>query len=63
MERYKNYGLWIAVASLILITLQTFGVSLAEDKYNEIVNAILTVLVLAGVINNPSNGRGFSDKK
>jgi uncharacterized membrane protein len=62
MVRLKNYGLWIAVASLILIVLQMFGVSIAEDRYNEVVNAVLTVLVLAGVVNNPSNGKGYSDK-
>jgi phi LC3 family holin len=62
MARFKNYALWIAVASLILLMLQMFGVSIAEDKYNEVVNAVLTVLVLAGVVNNPSNGKGYSDK-
>jgi uncharacterized membrane protein len=61
MKRFKNYALWIAVASLGLIVAQAFGLEIAEDKYNEIVNAVLTVLVLAGVVNNPSNGTGFKD--
>jgi uncharacterized membrane protein len=63
MNRFKNYALWIAVASLGLIVAQAFGLDIAEDKYNEIVNAVLTVLVLAGVVNNPSNGTGFKDEK
>jgi uncharacterized membrane protein len=62
MKRFKNYGLWLAVASLGLIVAQAFGLTIAEDKYNEVVNAVLTVLVLAGVVNNPSNGTGFKDK-
>jgi uncharacterized membrane protein len=62
MKRFKNYGLWVAVASLGLIVAQAAGFSIAEDKYNEVVNAVLTVLVLAGVVNNPSNGNGFKDE-
>jgi uncharacterized membrane protein len=63
MNRFKNYALWIAVASLGLIVAQAFGLEIAEDKYNEIVNAVLTVLVLAGVVNNPVSGTGFRDEK
>ncbi|WHY01885.1 phage holin [Neobacillus sp. DY30] len=63
MNRFKNYALWIAIASLGLIVAQAFGIEIAEDKYNEIVNGVLTVLVLAGVINNPTSGTGFKDGK
>jgi phi LC3 family holin len=63
MKRFKNYGLWLAVASLGLIIAQAFGLSIAEDKYNEVVNAVLTVLVLAGVVNNPTSGSGFKDEE
>jgi uncharacterized membrane protein len=27
-----------------------------------VVNAVLTVLVLAGVVNNPTSGNGFKDE-
>lgn len=63
MNRFKNYALWLAVASLGLIVAQAFGLDIAEDKYNEVINAVLTVLVLAGVINNPTSGTGFKDEK
>jgi phi LC3 family holin len=63
MSRFKNYALWVAVASLGLIVAQAFGLDIAEDKYNEVINAVLTVLVLAGVINNPTSGTGFKDGK
>jgi uncharacterized membrane protein len=32
MERFKNYALWLAVASLVLLALQMFGVKIAEDQ-------------------------------
>jgi uncharacterized membrane protein len=62
MKRFKNYGLWLAVASLGLNVAQSSGLTIAEDKYNEVVNAVLTVLVLAGVVNNPTSGNGFKDE-
>lgn len=59
--KYKNYGLWIAVASLIGLVVNDFGL-LAPEKYDLYVQAILTILVAAGIISNPSIGKGFGDK-
>jgi uncharacterized membrane protein len=61
-NRFKNYPLWVALASLVLIVLQAFGLPIVEAEYNRVVNAVLSVLVLAGVINNPSQGSGFKDE-
>ncbi|MGM9925217.1 MAG: holin [Bacillus sp. (in: firmicutes)] len=61
MNRWKNYGLWVAVAAFILLVLQTVGVEVVPDRYNELVNSLLTILVLAGIINNPSIGTGYKD--
>jgi uncharacterized membrane protein len=63
MKRFKNYGLWVAVAALVGMILQDAGVSVTPEKYDGYVDAILTVLVLAGIINNPSSGRGFRDEE
>jgi len=61
-KRLRNYGLWVAVAALGLLALQTFGVDVATDKYNQLVNGVLGVLVLLGVISNPTkpDGGGFN---
>ena len=61
-SRFKNYALWVAMASLVLLVLQAFGLPIVEAEYNRIVNGVLSVLVLAGVINNPSQGSGFKDE-
>jgi uncharacterized membrane protein len=61
-SRFKNYPLWVALASLVLLVLQAFGLPIVEAEYNRVVNAVLSVLVLAGVINNPSQGSGFKDE-
>ncbi|WP_315110081.1 phage holin [Clostridium intestinale] len=53
-SRFKNYALWISVFSLIPLILEAFGLNIIPKNYNEIVTAILSVLVMAGIINNPS---------
>jgi uncharacterized membrane protein len=63
MKRLKNYGLWVAVAALVGMILQDAGISITPEKYDAYVNAILTVLVLAGIVNNPTSGRGFRDEE
>ncbi|WP_044640957.1 phage holin [Risungbinella massiliensis] len=61
-QRLRNYGLWIAVASLVLMVLRAFGIDLVEEQYDSIVDSILGILVLLGIINNPtSNNQGFWD--
>lgn len=60
-SRWKNYGLWISIASLIPLILQSFNIELIPN-YQEIVNGVLGVLVLAGIINNPTTDhKGFHD--
>lgn len=62
MEKIKNYGLWVAVASLVGLILQDAGVPLAPEKFQIYVDIILNILVLAGIISDPKTGKWFSDK-
>lgn len=62
MERFKNYGLWLAIGSFVLLALQTFGVDMDLGKYERLYDAFLSILVMAGILNNPSLGRGYLDK-
>lgn len=69
MNKWKNYGLWVSLTAALLLVIQTvgavFGFQLAPEKYEEItgaVNALLGVLVVLGIISNPSAGKGYSDK-
>lgn len=61
-SRLKNYGLWISVASLVFMIIQNSGLQITPEQWNAYVNAILTVLILAGIINNPTTDKkGFGD--
>ena len=63
-SRFKNYGLWLSIATLISLVLQGFEINILPDNYQEIVKAILSILVLIGVINQPtSNYNEYSDYK
>ena len=65
--RLKNYGLWIAFFSAVILTLRAFGVDIPEavaQDYKVAVEAILYVLIMAGIINNPQTvNKGFLDDK
>ena len=52
-NRFKNYGLWVSIAALIPLILSSFGIQLIPN-YQEIVNAILAILVTAGILSNPT---------
>jgi uncharacterized membrane protein len=62
MSRFKNYGLWIAVASLLFMILRDAGIEITKEKYDGYVNSILYLLILLGIINDPTNGKGFEDE-
>ncbi|MGL4345343.1 MAG: hypothetical protein ACRCTE_09105 [Cellulosilyticaceae bacterium] len=60
-NRWKNYGLWVSVAALIPLVLSSFGIHIIPN-YQEIVNAVLAILVMAGIISNPTTAsRGYLD--
>lgn len=63
MTKWKNYGLWVAVAALLGMVLQDAGVALSPEKYQSYVDAVLTILILAGIVSNPTVGKWFKDGK
>lgn len=62
LSRFRNYGFWISVAALIPLVLNAFEVKFIPEEYEAIVNAILAILVAAGIINNPTTeNKWFGD--
>ncbi len=60
--KWRNYGLYVALGSLIGLFVNDMGL-LAPEQYQSYVDAALAVLVALGVISNPSKGQGFKDKE
>lgn len=64
MSRFRNYGLWVSIAALIPMILKVFGVDVIPEDYENIVQTILSILVMAGILNNPTTKtKGFKDDK
>ncbi|MGV8164662.1 MAG: hypothetical protein ACLKAK_07380 [Alkaliphilus sp.] len=61
MKRLENYALWAAIFSFIPLLLEGFGLRVLAENYTEIWTAFLGILVIAGILNNPSLGRGYKD--
>lgn len=61
-EKFKNYGLWLSIASTIIMILQAMGLRFDVPYVNEIITSVLGVLVTLGIISNPSDGSGYIDK-
>jgi len=60
-NKWKNYGLWVSLFSIagILVRIK-YPNYLGE--WTDLSTLILTALVSAGVISNPNNGNGYTDK-
>ena len=54
MSRFKNYGLWVAILSLVPMLLHAFGVNIIDQEYEAISAVILSILATLGIVNNPT---------
>jgi uncharacterized membrane protein len=62
MNRFRNYGLWLSIAAFIPLAVEAFGIKILPENYDEIVNSLLGILVVAGIIHNPEKGRWYLDE-
>ena len=60
-DRFRNYALWAAVFGFFPILLEALDYNVLPKNYTELWTLFLGILVLAGVINNPSNGNFYKD--
>ena len=59
--RFKNKATLIAIASTVILLAQQLGFKL-PDNIEDVVNTVLTLLVLLGVVNDPTTA-GFKDSE
>ncbi|RWZ59900.1 hypothetical protein EQV77_00960 [Halobacillus fulvus] len=60
--KWKNKGLWVALGALAVMLGNDIW-SIAPAVTEPYVDLGLTILSAAGVISNPSHGKGFKDKE
>lgn len=61
-EKFKNYGLWVALFALVGMVLMDTVPHFNLGRYQEYVDMILYILIAAGVVSNPTAGKWFADK-
>ncbi|MCO4558896.1 Phage holin [Streptococcus infantarius subsp. infantarius] len=59
--RFKNKATLIAIASTVILLAQQLGLKLPEN-IADVVNTLLTLLVLLGVVNDPTTA-GIKDSE
>ena len=59
--RFKNKATLLAIAGTLILLVQQIGLKL-PDNIGDVVNTILTLLVLLGVVNDPTTA-GIKDSE
>ena len=52
-KRLSNVGTILALVSAVVFILMQFGITVDSEKVNNVVEAVCSILVLLGVLNNP----------
>ncbi|RPI00336.1 MAG: holin [Ignavibacteriae bacterium] len=62
-NRFKSKVAWMAIGSLILLVCNTFGLfdkmGITSTSGQLIIDSILSILVLFGVLNSPTDANNF----
>ncbi|WP_197089583.1 hypothetical protein [Bacillus sp. SA1-12] len=61
--KWKNYGLWVSIASVLYMVLKDLGYQIDLTRWETYVTGILGILAALGIISNPENGKGFFNAK
>lgn len=57
-----NYGFWASIASLLYVIGSNLGIiKILPDEYNTIVNLMLSVVMTAGLVSDPKDGKWFKN--
>ena len=61
-ERFRNYGFWLSLFSLIGLLLNDFGgINFSSTRYEVYVQTLLSILVVLGIANDPNTGKWYKD--
>lgn len=68
-RKWTNYGMWVSIIAAVLLVVSAagklFGFELTEELNANITGfamAVLGLLVILGIISNPKEGTGYTDK-
>jgi uncharacterized membrane protein len=63
MNRMKSWGVWVSVAGAAWVILSAFGLpeqwGITSQAWNDVLNAVGTILIAFGILNNPTDKNNF----
>lgn len=59
VPRFKSWALWLSIAALVVFCVKEFAGIDISNTVNGLMNVLLPVLVAFGIINNPTDRKGF----
>lgn len=62
MNKFKNRGLWLALAALLYMIIEDLGYSIDPTRWETYVTLVVGILIYFGIVLNPADGKGFKDK-
>ncbi|MCH5162496.1 MAG: holin [Clostridiales bacterium] len=62
-ERIKNGGFWVSLISSVFLILGAFGIEIAGETADAVINAVCSALVVLGIASNPTKGTWYLDEK
>lgn len=62
-HRLRSWALWLSVAGALWVIMEAFGVPEAigidEGTFHTVLNAIGSILIAFGILNNPTDRQNF----
>ena len=62
-ERLRSKVLWVGVIALVMLVLGNYGlydaIGMTSDTFKAMADLILGILITAGVVNNPTDGKDW----
>lgn len=62
-NRFKSWALWLSVAGALWVIASSFGFSekigLTHETWTTVLDAIGSVLIAFGIVNNPTDSKNF----
>lgn len=62
-ERLKSWAVWLSVLGAVSVILNAFGVfemiGIDSMTFDMVVNAVGTILIAFGILNNPTDKKAF----
>lgn len=62
-NRFKSWAMWLSVAGAVWVILSAFGLTemwgIDKGMFDKVLNAVGSILIAFGILNNPTDRENF----